>query len=321
LTLTFGSLFAGIEGIGLGLERAGLKCVWQVENDEYCKKVLERHWPGVPRYGDIRETKDLPYADLICGGFPCQDISTAGKRVGIKGKRSGLWFEFARIIGETRPKYVLIENVPPLIHLGLGQVMRDLRVQGYQPLRPILIEAASVGAPHKRERIFIIAVREDLAHPKGIGGGEEPNQERIISPSQMAHTSNGYDSRLLHNPGRGGEAECGKDKGAFSGDGGIGKDIPNTEKSGQLRKEKLENNQKGERARRGLHADIKNIVSGDAWRQDPADKDPSSESFVGRVADGVPDRVDRLKCLGNAVVPQVAEFLGWMITRLDDILK
>lgn len=96
MTIRFGSLFSGIGGIDLGLERAGMQCVWQVEIDEFCRKVLTKHWPDVPKFNDVRECgkHNLEQVDLIAGGFPCQDISNAGKRAGIDGKQSGLWSEF-----------------------------------------------------------------------------------------------------------------------------------------------------------------------------------------------------------------------------------
>src|SRR3990170_3175724 len=115
--LTIGSLFSGIGGLELGLERTRhFKTIWQCENDPYAIKVLEKHWSKVRRYGDITKVdwKGVERPDLICGGFPCQDISIASKRAGIKGKRSGLWSEFARCLEILRPKYALIENVPML---------------------------------------------------------------------------------------------------------------------------------------------------------------------------------------------------------------
>ena len=114
---TFGSLFAGIGGIDLGLERAGWECKWQVEIDDYCQRVLAKHWPDVPRFGDITslDGSELAPVDMIVGGFPCQDLSVAGKREGIKGDRSGLFFELARLLRVVRPRYVLLENVPGLL--------------------------------------------------------------------------------------------------------------------------------------------------------------------------------------------------------------
>ena len=119
--LTFGSLFAGIGGFDLGLERAGMRCEWQVEIDPYARAVLAKHWPEVRRWEDVRTfpPKEGEWGvDVICGGFPCQDISVAGKGVGLAGARSGLWYEFARIIGEIRPRFVIVENVAALLTRG-----------------------------------------------------------------------------------------------------------------------------------------------------------------------------------------------------------
>ena len=168
---TFGSLFAGIGGIDLGLERAGWKCSWQVENDPYCQKILAKHWPSVPRYGDIEQVADLPSVDLIAGGFPCQDVSHAGKREGIQGSRSGLWTHFARIIRLVRPRFVLVENVPGLLVRGMGTVLGDLAGLGYDTEWDS-IPAAAVGAPHLRYRIFIVA------YAQGGGTGSVPARSR-----------------------------------------------------------------------------------------------------------------------------------------------
>jgi len=130
--LSVGSLFSGIGGIDLGLERAGMKIAWQVEIDEFCLKVLRKHWPEVPKYGDIRkiDPKELEPVDLIAGGFPCQPVSIAGKKLAQKDER-WLWPEFARIIRMVRPKYVLVENVPGLLIRGMGNVLGNLAALGY----------------------------------------------------------------------------------------------------------------------------------------------------------------------------------------------
>jgi DNA-cytosine methyltransferase len=159
--MTYGSLFAGIGGIDLGLERAGMQCVWQVENDPHCVKVLSKHWPGVPKHGDITKLRgsDLGPVDLIAGGFPCQDLSQAGKRAGITGDRSGLWFEFARIIGELGPRWVLIENVPGLLdRRAMPRVLGELARLGYVGCW-FSLRASDFGASHLRKRIFIVARR------------------------------------------------------------------------------------------------------------------------------------------------------------------
>ena len=156
--LTFGSLFAGIGGFDLGFARADMRCLWQVEIDPFCQRVLEKHWPNVERFGDVRECgrHNLAAVDVICGGFPCVDISNAGRREGIEGKRSGLWSEFARIIRELRPRYVVVENVAALLVRGMGRVLGDLAACGYDAEWEVL-SACAFGAPHTRERVFIVA--------------------------------------------------------------------------------------------------------------------------------------------------------------------
>lgn len=157
------SLFAGIGGFELGLERSGyFETVAQCEIDPYCNRVLAKHWPDVRRYGDIREldgnrlVRECGRIDAICGGFPCQDISTAGKGAGIGGSRSGLWKEYARIIGEIRPRYVIVENVSALLSRGMGTVLADLSALGYDA-EWHCIPASYCGAPHNRDRLWIIA--------------------------------------------------------------------------------------------------------------------------------------------------------------------
>jgi len=153
-------LFSGIGGFSLGLERAGMETVAFCEVDKHAQKVLKNHWPKVPIFEDVRDLSFLDFEegeiDLICGGFPCQDISVAGPKKGLAGKRSGLWFEYWRLINEIRPKYVIIENVANLRNLGLARVLKDLRAIGYNAEWHI-ISACSIGAPHRRERIWIIA--------------------------------------------------------------------------------------------------------------------------------------------------------------------
>lgn len=159
--MTVGSLFAGFGGNDLGLERAGFKTVWQVEKDEYARRVLEKHWPGLRRPEDVREFPPEPASewecDLICGGFPCQDISAANYRAeGISGERSGLWRDFARILGVLRPRYAIVENVPALTFRGLGTVLGDLAALGFDAEWQT-IPANAFGAVHERARIFIVA--------------------------------------------------------------------------------------------------------------------------------------------------------------------
>lgn len=153
-----GSLFSGIGGLELGLEWAGVgETIWQVENNPFCQRVLAKHWPGVTRYSDVKEvsSKCLENVDLVCGGFPCQDVSSAGKRKGIiEGTRSGLWIEFHRIVSELRPEYVLVENVASGARKWLPRVRQDLSMLGYSTTA-VSLSAADVGAPHLRRRVFV----------------------------------------------------------------------------------------------------------------------------------------------------------------------
>ena len=152
-------LFSGIGGFSLGLERTeGFETVAFCEIDKHCQKVLKKHWPDVPTFDDVTKLKGKNFKniDVICGGFPCQDISIAGKREGLKGERSGLWSEFKRLIKEVRPQYAIIENVANLRNKGLNQVLKDLWSIGYD-CEWHIISASSIGAPHLRERVWIIA--------------------------------------------------------------------------------------------------------------------------------------------------------------------
>ena len=216
-----GSLFSGIGGLDLGLERAGMEVVWQVENDPFCNRVLAKHWPNVTRYEDVRDVdfRQVEPVEVIAGGFPCQDISHAGKRTGMAGSKSSLWYEFERAVCEIRPQFVLVENVAGLLVRGLDGVLGRLADLGYDAEWNVL-PAAAVGAPHLRARVFV------LAYPGGFGDG--------LAASTI---SAGWDESI----------DC------------------------------------------------------DWWQAEPG---------VGRVADGVPDQVDRLRALGNAVVPPVAEWIG-----------
>lgn len=162
MTVTIGSLFAGIGGLELGLEHAlGARTIWQVERNPDCLAVLNHHWPGVPRYADITTTDPAHLARplIICGGVPCQDASEAPharRGAGIHGPRTGLWSHMHRIVGALRPRFVVVENVRGLIRRGLDVIVRDLTDDGYA-VEATVIEAADVGAPHQRQRLFVLA--------------------------------------------------------------------------------------------------------------------------------------------------------------------
>jgi DNA (cytosine-5)-methyltransferase 1 len=282
-----GSLFAGIGGFDLGFERAGFKTVWQVEINEYCRKVLARHFPDAERYADIREcgAHNLKPVDVICGGFPCQDISNAGLRAGIDGERSGLWFHMHRVIRELRPRFVVVENVAALLGRGMGRVLGDLSEIGYDAEWQI-ISAADVGAPHLRERIWVVAYpKRDRLQAGGSGrdsGDAEVRirreREGLLQAPEIAGGGSDKDE-LAHSASVGCE---GSGQPAIWGDS-----TPACE---------------GETN----HAFAVSI--GNQW---------SVEPNVGRVAHGVPARVDRLRALGNAVVPQIPELIA---RRLQEVM-
>jgi DNA (cytosine-5)-methyltransferase 1 len=159
MKITQGSLFTGIGGFDLGFEKQGIETLWQVEILPFCLQVLAKNFPNTERFTDVKEVgkNNLKFVDVITGGFPCQDISQAGLQAGIKnGTRSGLWFEYKRIIDEMRPQFVVIENVSRLVKNGLQQVLTDLTEIGYDA-EWTCIRASDVGAPHRRERVWIVA--------------------------------------------------------------------------------------------------------------------------------------------------------------------
>ena len=285
--LTFGELFAGIGGISLGFERAGMIPKWHVELDDYATIILEKHWPHVARYRDVRECgrHNLEPVDVIAGGFPCQDVSLAGKRQGLEGERTTLWGEFARIIGELRPRWVVAENVPGLLSSDdgrfFGNVLRDLAALGYDAEWDC-IPAAAVGAPHIRDRVFILADAASTGWPTWASK-REPGR----CSAQVAHPKGIHGKWAISGRGRGGESK--------ETVGNRGSLFPNADRQGLA----VWQGPKGQRA-------YPPVARTDWWAVEPN---------VGRVADGVPSRVDRLRCLGNAVVPQVAEYIGRLIVE------
>lgn len=302
-TLTFGSLFSGIGGLDLGLERAGLQCAWQVEIDDYATKVLAKHWPNTPRFRDVRECgkHTLTHVDVIAGGFPCQDISDAGKQIGIDGERSGLWKEFYRIVCELRPRYVIVENVAALLHRGMGRVLGDLAACGYDAEWQIL-SAESVGAPHLRERVFIVAVAQgDGRGSRRAKSAGQFGQAGIVSTGSQvpnAHSDRFGHRTIQHQPG----TEC-------EATAIIGNDGPQGVASNPDFQSLEVGTCFGRDTRQKLTTFKRDCSTGTGqWAVEPG---------ICRVANGVPHRVDRLRGLGNAVVPQVAEFVGRCIMAAE----
>lgn len=184
----FASLFSGIGGFDLGFESAGMECVTQVELDPACQSVLRRHWPDATLYSDVREVhgSDLGAVDLVCGGFPCQDLSVAGRREGLAGERSGLWYEYHRLLAEAHPEWVVIENVPGLLSSGGGRdfaiVLRGLVELGYGVVWRVL-DSQHFGVPQRRRRVFIVGHLGDgraaqvLFEPEGVCGDSAPSRK------------------------------------------------------------------------------------------------------------------------------------------------
>ena len=169
-------MFAGIGGFDLGLERAGHACAWQCEIDPHARAILNKHWPEVPCYGDIRSIQwaDVEPVDLICGGYPCQPFSHAGARAGKSDPRH-LWPEVARCLRHLRPRFVLLENVAGHLSLGFGDVLGDLAALGFDAWWDC-IPAAALGAPHLRDRVFVVAWRS-AAHADDAGQPARPQHD------------------------------------------------------------------------------------------------------------------------------------------------
>lgn len=293
--LTFGSLFSGIGGLDLGMERAGFVCRWQSEIDDYASRVLKKHWPHIPNLGDVKQIdwNTVEPVDVIVGGYPCQPFSVAGSRNGGTDERH-LWPWFANAISVVRPRYALLENVAGHLSLGFGQVLGDLATLRYDA-RWDCIPAAAVGAPHRRDRVFIIArdtqqVGMDTnrnSQPDGTQHAEtEPRSGRSEQRRSVANTNNTRRHNTLFTrwnaPWHGSET------------------VANANSAG----------------REEQHVATVTVEQGHntrciTERRSHWEVEPS----VGRMADGIPNRLDRLRGLGNAVVPQVAEHVARIIMQ------
>lgn len=197
--MKFGSLFSGVGGFDLGFERAGMICTWQAEKDKYANQVLQKHWPNTKRYEDVKHVgKQSKPVDLICGGFPCQDLSVAGRRAGLAGERSGLWFEFERIIAELRPQWVIIENVPGLLSSNKGGDMAvllgGLAQLGYGWAYRVL-DSQYFGVAQRRRRVFIVghlgdatAAAKVLFEPESRDWNSAPRRKKRQENTRIAGT-------------------------------------------------------------------------------------------------------------------------------------
>jgi DNA (cytosine-5)-methyltransferase 1 len=319
-----GSLFSGIGGIELGFEREGFKTIWFVEKDLYCQAVLRKHWSNTPIYEDVKKTnfKELERPDILTGGFPCQDISIAGKGKGIEGERSGLWKEFFRAICEIRPKYAIVENVSALTYRGLLTVLGDLAKIRYDA-EWIDLRASDFGALHKRERIFIVAY---------------PSSNRRNNRS-----NNGKTRQVLQTKKR--KVEEDKQEGSRRQlwlDESFEIDFTNSNSKRCGRRSYEKSSQKKNDAkvqRRSLQAYPSDNRSkrvqrfreeslsgkqGFSWCQnvrrieDLQGRQDIPEPLIRGGRNGIPFRVDRTKAIGNAVVPQVAQFIARQIKEIEE---
>jgi len=344
-------LFSGIGGFALAARWAGFETIGFCEIDKYAQKVLKKNFPGVPIYEDVTKLNGDQFKDiyLLTGGFPCQDISIAGKGAGLDGERSGLWTELHRIISEVRPKYALIENVPALTFRGGTRVIGDLTEIGYDTEWQI-VGADDVGAPHRRKRIWIVAYPKHSADR--TNGGQEGEEESIQGINRQEGCSGlpggtGSDSRdVAYSKSERGECweprvkgintQCGEGISGWSST----RDVAYPQSKGSRRAGKsriseseqsgVDNHKEGNRseiwgnstgcgeqdAEDVAHSNSKRGCLRETNREDAEDVRESSrreehrqwlpEPSVGRVVNGLPHRVDRLKGLGNAIVPQVA---------------
>lgn len=277
MAYTLGSLFAGIGGFDLGFQRAGFKIAWQVEINAWCQRVLAKNFPGVERHGDIKDcgAANLSEVDVIAGGFPCQDISNAatthpGGLTGLEGERSGLWREFFRVVCEIYPRWVVVENVGAVTIRGASRILADLAAAGFDADWTV-IPASAMGAPHHRKRFFIVARRAiRFAHEMRVCACCE---EELWCDECQEHY-----------------AEC-RHPGPHSWEELL--EDPDSQR--------LEGNERSI------------LAQPDDWRQNP--NSPRSDWWsatprICRGIDGISNRVDRLRGLGNAVVPQVAELIA-----------
>lgn len=312
MTLTVGGLFSGIGGFELGLVRAGFEIIWMVEIDEFCQKVLKKHapiyWPNAKIYGDIKNVgkENLTSPDVIVGGFPCQPFSQAGKRNGKEDDRY-LWPEMLRVIRELSPHWIIGENVAGFINMELESAFTDLETKGYQ-VEAFVLPACAVDAPHQRNRIWIVA------YPPSQNGRcvqcLNPSQKSLYpakrSKSPLEINGSGKVMAYTNSERWNGRA------GSFGPEWGI--ESKNGSKLGDAFGPRLAQRE----SQRGDPQPQQQTVIGASgegrewWAVEPK---------LGRVANGIPNRVDRLRGLGNAVVPQIPELLGRMILEVEGLTQ
>jgi DNA (cytosine-5)-methyltransferase 1 len=300
-------LFSGIGGFSLGLERTGgFETVAFCEIDPYCRRVLAKHWPDVPIYEDVRElhADGLGRIDLVCGGYPCQPFSHAGKRRGKEDDRH-LWPEMYRLVDECRPSWVIGENVAGHISMGLDDVLSDLEALDYA-CRTFVIPACAVDAPHRRDRVWTVGYSDQNQQPDGAVHGEASELPSMPDAGSGRRGSEG--ARKGKQQGRTeviGASVIMADADSERGDRSAAEHRQNGRqeptRNGAVpdpNGERLEGQRLIACGTRAQQYDLGNPCR---WLPEPD---------VGRVAHGVSHRMDRLRTLGNTVVPQIPELIG-----------
>ena len=327
-------LFAGIGGFTLGLERAGFETVAFCEIEPYAQKVLNKNWPGVKLYDDVRGitaerlATDGIGVDVITGGFPCQDISVAGKGAGIEGERSGLWSECARLIRELRPRYAIFENVTNLLNGERGdwfkRVLGDISALGYDA-EWHCIPASSIGAHHHRDRVWIVAYPTG-SRVQACGANRVGDDNRSRGDKGQSSGASEQEIILAYPNGNDGRrGDCTQSLGResrlesrCSGEGqsvaGASEDVADPDES---RLQRWLQDGIAYQAGRKVASYGSTPECGTRWER-YRDGYWATEPDVGRVANGVSSRSHRLKCLGNAVVPQIPELIGRAIMEAEN---
>jgi DNA (cytosine-5)-methyltransferase 1 len=315
-------LFSGIGGFSLGLETAGLaETVAFCDIEDYCQKVLNKHWPHVPIFSDIKElnyetlrAKGINNIDIITGGYPCQPFSVAGRKKGEQDPRH-LWPEYFRLIKELRPTWVIGENVSGHIKQGLDTVLENLESEGYST-RTFSISASSIGANHKRERVWILAHSGRSLREGSKLGRENENEIKKENANQFERSSSTSQSNVAYSDSErleryGREYELRED----SKKGKVSRSSENVADSERIR-------QQGQGKSIGS-GNTKTYQNGEAsWTFDGSQGKEGwwdVEPDVGRVAHGVPKRVDRLKSLGNSLVPQIPFLIANCIKQIEGV--
>ncbi len=327
--MKMGSLFSGIGGLDLGLERSipGLQTAWQVEKEEFCRSVLERHWPNTKRYNDVRTigAHNLEPVDIICAGFPCQSISIAGHMKGLEDEeKSGLWWHVHRLVSEFqsigRQPILVLENVANIIRVGGPDVVGSLAEIGYD-IEWTIISAAQCGAPHLRRRWFAVAFPSTIGYymRNAMAFGELVDGRWTTADTNQVRggTSDTVQSRRSSSDVHDTEGHA-----TYPMSQGLQKQPTHTKPSHGQTQSMPKHSSRGDASTNTISTRTQVQTEGQQpskqmfgstsktqWQGFP------TQSPVCRRDDGVPNRVDRLKALGNAVVPQCAEWVGQQIVN------